>query len=152
MDDTLISVGAQKRATKICSEVASWTVARVEALFELPLNELLYRAHLIHRENFDPNSVQLSTLLSIKTGGCPEDCAYCPQSRRYETGVENRPLASVDTVLSAARTAKANGATRFCMGADWRGPKDRDLEQVLLLVSSVRELGKIGRASCRERV
>lgn len=142
MDDSLVSVGSVgKRTATMCVEAATWTVARIEALFELPLNDLLYRAHVVHRENFDPNSVQLSTLLSIKTGGCPEDCAYCPQSRRYETGVENEPLVSVDSVLSAAQTAKASGATRFCMGAAWRSPKDRDLEQVLLLVSSVHDLG-----------
>jgi biotin synthase len=113
----------------------------VAELLALPLPELLYRAQTVHRQHFDPTRVQLSTLLSIKTGGCPEDCAYCPQSRRYQTGVEDEPLLDVDTVLDAARAAKAAGATRFCMGAAWRGPKQRELEQVLGLVKAVKGLG-----------
>jgi biotin synthase len=117
------------------------SVESILELFELPFNDLIYRAHEVHRRNFDPNAVQLSTLLSIKTGGCPEDCQYCPQSKRYHTGVQDEALLSVGEVLSAARAAKANGATRFCMGAAWRGPKERDLAQVLPLVSAVRELG-----------
>ena len=117
------------------------TVDSVLELFEAPFNDLIYRAHEVHRRHFDPNAVQLSTLLSIKTGGCPEDCQYCPQSKRYHTGVQDEPLLSLDEVLSAARAAKANGATRFCMGAAWRGPKERDLAQVLPLVSAVHELG-----------
>jgi biotin synthase len=117
------------------------TVEAILELFELPFNDLLYRAHQVHRENFDPNTVQLSTLLSIKTGGCPEDCQYCPQAKRYHTGVEDEPLLTADAVLAAAQAAKANGATRFCMGAAWRGPKERDLKQVLPLVSAVHELG-----------
>jgi biotin synthase len=119
----------------------TWTTQSVLELLELPFNDLIYRAHEAHRTNFDPNTVQLSTLLSIKTGGCPEDCQYCPQAKRYHTGVEDEPLLSVETVLAAAQAAKANGATRFCMGAAWRGPKERDLAQVLPLVSAVRELG-----------
>lgn len=118
-----------------------WTAAAVADLLALPLPELLYRAQTVHRQHFDPTRVQLSTLLSIKTGGCPEDCAYCPQSRRYQTGVEDEPLLDVDTVLDAARAAKAAGATRFCMGAAWRGPKQRELEQVLGLVKAVKGLG-----------
>jgi biotin synthase len=110
-------------------------------LFEAPFHDLIYRAHQVHRQNFDPNRVQLSTLLSIKTGGCPEDCGYCPQSRRYHTGVENQPLMTLEDVLAAANAAKANGATRFCMGAAWRGPKDRELKEVLPLVQAVHELG-----------
>ena len=117
------------------------TVESILELFELPFNDLIYRAHEVHRRNFDPNTVQLSTLLSIKTGGCPEDCQYCPQAKRYHTGVQDEPLLSVDAVREAARAAKANGATRFCMGAAWRGPKERDLAQVLPMVSAVRELG-----------
>ena len=101
----------------------------------------IYRAHGVHRDNFPPNTVQLSTLLSIKTGGCPEDCKYCPQSTRYDAGVANEPLLGVDDVLAAAQAAKANGATRFCMGAAWRGPKDRDLDKVLELVRAVKGLG-----------
>ncbi|HXZ53313.1 MAG TPA: biotin synthase BioB [Burkholderiales bacterium] len=118
-----------------------WPVEAVLQLFELPFNDLLHRAHLVHRAHFDPNTVQLSTLLSIKTGGCPEDCQYCPQAKRYNTGVEDEPLMTHDAVLAAARTAKANGATRFCMGAAWRGPKERDLERVLPLVAAVHDLG-----------
>ncbi|HET9576866.1 MAG TPA: biotin synthase, partial [Usitatibacter sp.] len=97
------------------------------ALFDLPFNDLIFRAHTVHRANFDPNAVQRSTLLSIKTGGCPEDCGYCPQAARYHTGVESQDLMPLDEVVAAARTAKEHGATRFCMGAAWRGPKARDL-------------------------
>jgi len=118
-----------------------YSVAEVAALFELPFNDLMYRAQSVHRAHFDPNAVQLSTLLSIKTGGCPEDCAYCPQAARYHTGVEAQPLLGLDTVLDAAREAKTNGASRFCMGAAWRGPKQRDLEPVLDMVRGVKALG-----------
>src|SRR5688572_6551809 len=120
---------------------AAWNVAQVEALFAAPFNDLLERAHRVHREHFDPNAVQLSTLLSIKTGGCPEDCGYCPQAARYHTGVANEALMSVDEVLTAARAARDKGATRFCMGAAWRGPKQRDLERVVEMVKAVRGLG-----------
>jgi len=119
----------------------SWTPEAVLELLEAPFNDLLYRAHGVHRENFDPNTIQLSTLLSIKTGGCPEDCRYCPQAKRYHTGVEDEPLLTADAVIAAAQAAKANGATRFCMGAAWRGPKERDLAQVLPLISAVHETG-----------
>jgi biotin synthase len=118
-----------------------WTSEAVLELLEQPFNDLVYRAHQVHRESFDPNAVQLSTLLSIKTGGCPEDCGYCPQAKRYHTGVEEEPLLSAEVVIEAARAAKASGATRFCMGAAWRGPKERDLAQVLPLVSAVHEMG-----------
>jgi len=118
-----------------------WSVEAVEALYALPFNDLLYRAQKVHREHFDPNSVQLSTLLSIKTGGCPEDCGYCPQAARYHTGVENEALLSVEDVVAAARSARAQGATRFCMGAAWRGPKQRDLDRVVDMVKAVRGLG-----------
>jgi biotin synthase len=120
---------------------SKWTVAQVVALFELPFMDLLYRAQTVHRGNFDANAVQLSTLLSIKTGGCPEDCAYCPQAARYHTGVEAQDLLPLADVLEAARAAKACGATRFCMGAAWRGPKAKDLEPVLEMVSAVKALG-----------
>jgi len=113
----------------------------VVALFELPFTELVYRAQSVHREHFDPARLQLSTLLSVKTGGCPEDCAYCPQSRRYSTGVENEPLLALDEILETATAAKANGATRFCMGAAWRGPKERDLEKVMVFIKEVKKLG-----------
>jgi biotin synthase len=118
-----------------------WSRAEVERLFELPFNDLVYRAASCHRAHFDPNRVQLSTLLSIKTGGCPEDCAYCPQSARYQTGVANEPMLALEAVVDAARAAKAAGATRFCMGAAWRGPKQRDLEPVLAMVRAVKSLG-----------
>src|SRR5260221_14063180 len=108
--------------------------AEALALFDLPFNDLLFRAHTAHRENFDPNRVQRSTLLSIKTGGCPEDCGYCPQAARYHTGVENQPLMPLDDVGAAARRAKDNGAPRFCRGAAWRGPQARDPEPVLPMV------------------
>ncbi|MHB1950539.1 MAG: biotin synthase BioB [Acidiferrobacteraceae bacterium] len=114
-------------------------VEAVERLFEEPFNDLLYRAHQAHRTHFDPNTVQLSTLLSVKTGGCPEDCAYCPQSIHH--GSEGEPLLGLEEVVARARAAKASGATRFCMGAAWRGPKDRDLAPVLEMVSAVRALG-----------
>jgi len=111
------------------------------ALYALPFNDLLHEAHTIHRRHFDPNRVQRSTLLSIKTGGCPEDCAYCPQAARYHTGVEAEPLMPLDEVVRAARIAQENGASRFCMGAAWRGPKARDLEPVLEMVREVKKLG-----------
>lgn len=118
-----------------------WAPSEVEALFALPFNDLLFQAHSIHRAYFDPNEVQVSTLLSIKTGACPEDCAYCPQSTRYETGLEAEKLMEVEQVLSQARAAAATGATRFCMGAAWRSPKDRDMPYVVAMVKGVRELG-----------
>jgi biotin synthase len=119
----------------------SWSVDAVESLFAQPFSDLLHRAQSVHREHFDPNAVQLSTLLSIKTGGCPEDCAYCPQAARYHTGVANEALMSVEDVVAAAQSAREHGATRFCMGAAWRGPKQRDLERVAAMVKAVRALG-----------
>jgi biotin synthase len=118
-----------------------WSVEAVLALLELPLPELMFRAQQAHREQFDPAEIELATLLSVKTGGCPEDCGYCPQSARFDAGVKSQPLMPLDEVLSAARTAKANGATRFCMGAAWRSPKARDLERVARMVSGVKALG-----------
>jgi len=118
-----------------------WSEHEVTALLTEPLNDLLFAAQSLHRRYFDPNEVQLSTLLNIKSGGCPEDCAYCPQSARYDTGVESDALLDVGTVRKAAETAKANGATRFCMGAAWRSPKDRDLDKVAVLIETVKELG-----------
>lgn len=118
-----------------------WRLAEVEELFRLPFADLLYSAQQVHREHFDANAVQLSTLLSIKTGGCPEDCSYCPQAARYDTSVDNQALMKIEDVLAAARVAKDAGATRFCMGAAWRGPKQRDLESVLEMVREVKALG-----------
>jgi biotin synthase len=123
------------------ADTRRWTVTAIEALFALPFNDLLFRAQQVHRAHFDPNAVQLSTLLSIKTGGCAEDCGYCPQAARYHTGVENQDILSVDEVVAAARAAREHGATRFCMGAAWRGPKQRDLDKVVAMVKAVRGLG-----------
>lgn len=125
-----------------CSEsVERWTIEQIEALYALPFNDLLFQAQTVHRNHFDANAVQVSTLLSIKTGGCSEDCGYCPQAARYHTGVENEPLMALDDVLQAAREAKANGASRFCMGAAWRSPKQKDLEPVLKMIAEVKSLG-----------
>ncbi len=118
-----------------------WTPAEVQSLFELPFNDLLFRAHGVHRQHFDANAVQVSTLLSIKTGACPEDCAYCPQSARYDTGLERERLMPLAEVLEAAQRAREKGASRFCMGAAWRSPKDRDLDQVVEMVEAVKGLG-----------
>jgi biotin synthase len=118
-----------------------WTRDEVRALFALPFPALIFRAAQVHREHFDPTEVQISTLLSIKTGGCPEDCAYCPQAAQYDTGVKAEKLMSLDAVLSEARAAKAGGASRFCMGAAWRSPKDRDLDSVCAMVEGVKALG-----------
>jgi biotin synthase len=118
-----------------------WTRDEVVALFALPFNDLLFRAHAVHREHHDPNAVQVSTLLSIKTGGCPEDCAYCPQAARYDTGVQAQKLLEIDEVLQRARAARDAGASRFCMGAAWRGPKDRDIPKVAAIVRAVKDLG-----------
>lgn len=118
-----------------------WTVDEVAALFEQPFNDLIFRAQQTHRENFDANAIQLSTLLSIKTGGCEEDCKYCPQSVHFETGLKAEKLLPLEEVLEAARAAKASGATRFCMGAAWRSPKERHIEQINEMVSGVKALG-----------
>jgi biotin synthase len=118
-----------------------WTLDEARALFALPFSDLLYQAQRVHRLSFDPNRVQVSTLLSVKTGACPEDCAYCPQSVRYDTGVEREEVLDVAAVVAAARAAKQGGATRFCMGAAYRSPKPKQLEQVKDMVRAVRELG-----------
>src|SRR6201997_3780380 len=118
-----------------------WTRQEIRALFDLPFPELMFRAQSVHRQHFDPAEVQISTLLSIKTGGCPEDCAYCPQSAKFDTGVKAEKLMDLDAVLAEARAAKAGGASRFCMGAAWRSPKDRDLDKVCEMVEGVKNLG-----------
>jgi biotin synthase len=118
-----------------------WSVDAIEALFNLPFPELMHRAQTVHRENFDPTRVEFATLLSVKTGGCAEDCGYCPQAARYDTGVEASKLMEPAEVLAAAQRAQAAGATRFCMGAAWRSPKDRDIEKVAELVRTVKALG-----------
>ncbi|WP_022954450.1 biotin synthase BioB [Leucothrix mucor] len=119
----------------------NWTVEEVEELFDLPFNDLIFRAHQLHRENFQPNEVQISTLLSIKTGACPEDCSYCSQSAINDTGLEKERLLELEAVKSAAAEAKANGATRFCMGAAWRNPTDKSLDKVIDMVTEVRGMG-----------
>ena len=118
-----------------------WSRADVAALLALPFPELLFRAQTAHREHFDPARIQISTLLSIKTGGCPEDCGYCPQAAGYDTGTKANKLMAVEAVLAEARAAKAKGAARFCMGAAWRSPKDHDLDAVCDMISGVKELG-----------
>lgn len=118
-----------------------WELAEIEALFDLPFNDLIYQAHSLHRKHFNPNTVQISTLLSIKTGACPEDCSYCSQSARNDTGLERERLLPLDEVITAASEAKANGSTRFCMGAAWRNPTDKNLDRVIEMVSAVKNLG-----------
>lgn len=118
-----------------------WSTDEIEQLFNLPFNDVLFHAQQVHRSHFDPNQVQVSTLLSIKTGRCPEDCGYCPQSVRYDTEVESEALLPLEEVLEQAQAAKAKGSSRFCMGAAWRSPKDRDLDQVIEMVKEVKALG-----------
>ena len=125
----------------LCRVRHDWTRAEIGALFDLPFPELIFRAQSIHRQYFDPAEVQISTLLSIKTGGCPEDCAYCPQCARYDTGIHAEKLMALDAVVAEARAAKSAGASRFCMGAAWRSPKDSDLARVCAMVEAVKGLG-----------
>jgi len=144
MDDrTLSHAPAEDALVRGLDGIArhDWTRPEIEALFELPFPDLIFHAQRIHRLHFDPREVQISTLLSIKTGGCPEDCAYCPQSAHYDTGVKADKLMEVDAVLAEARAARAAGASRFCMGAAWRSPRDRDLEAVCAMVEGVKALG-----------
>ncbi|MGZ3182742.1 MAG: biotin synthase BioB [Telluria sp.] len=128
-------------AKPIAAPEGPWPLQDVLALFALPFNELLFRAQQVHRASFPDGDVELATLLSIKTGGCEEDCAYCPQAARYDTGVEAKKILDLDTVLAAAQEAKDHGATRFCMGAAWRSPKERDMEKVEAMVRGVKALG-----------
>ncbi|APD93597.1 biotin synthase BioB [Alteromonas mediterranea] len=118
-----------------------WSKAEVEALFAMPFNDLLFNAQVVHRQHFNPNEVQVSTLLSIKTGACPEDCKYCPQSARYDTGLEKERLLEIEKVIQRAKEAKQVGSTRFCMGAAWRNPRDRDMPYILKMVEEVKSLG-----------
>ena len=118
-----------------------WKLDEIKALFELPFNDLLFKAHSIHRENFDPNQVQVSSLLNIKTGACPEDCSYCSQSSKYDTGLEREKLMEIDEVLKQAQNAKNKGATRFCMGAAWRNPTDKSLDKVIPMIQGVKAMG-----------
>jgi len=139
--DSAVHSNAPDHQTADAAAPLRWTTDAVAALFDLPFNDLMFRAHSVHRAYFDPNAVQLSTLLSVKTGGCPEDCGYCPQSVRHATGVDDEDMLAVDEVVAAARAAQHNGATRFCMGAAWRAPRQRDLERVIEMVQAVRALG-----------
>jgi biotin synthase len=118
-----------------------WSRDEILALFEMPFNDLLFQAQTVHRQNFNPNEVQLSTLLSIKTGACPEDCKYCPQSARYDTGLEKEKLMQIEQVIEAAKAAKASGSSRFCMGAAWRSPHDRDIPAIEAMIKEVKSLG-----------
>lgn len=123
------------------SEPVTWSIADIVALYELPFAELLYQAHTVHRSHHNPQTVQLSSLLSIKTGGCPEDCAYCPQSSRYTTNVQNEPLMPLQEVIAAARKAQESGAERFCMGAAWRSPTAKQIDDVAAMIAAVKALG-----------
>lgn len=135
------AVSQQSIVNPTSAAMERWSVAAALGLLELPLMELLFRAHTVHREHFNHNQVQLSTLLNIKTGACPEDCAYCPQSARYDTGVSATELMSVAAVREAALRARAAGATRFCMGAAWRAPKDKEIDKVIPLIQTIKDLG-----------
>ena len=138
---TIEFIRPAKHSAKSAPHPQRWSVEQIEALFNLPFADLLYRAQQVHREHFDPNAVQLSTLLSIKTGGCSEDCAYCPQSAFNSTGVENQKMLAVEVVVAAALAAKQSGASRFCMGAAWREPSEEDMGAVVEMVKAVRGLG-----------
>lgn len=131
----------QNGITSNSGRMLRWSIPEILALLDMPFNDLLYRAQTVHRQHHDPNGVQLSTLISVKTGGCPEDCGYCPQAARYHTGVENQAMLSIDEVVTAASAAKAKGASRFCMGAAWRGPKQRDIEKMTEMIRAVKSLG-----------
>ena len=129
-------------AVEIDNELRNdWSLDEIRALFALPFNDLLFRAQVVHRAHFDPNQVQVSTLLSIKTGACAEDCAYCSQSAKYDTGLEREKLLPLDEVIEAAQAARAKGSTRFCMGAAWRNPTDKNLDRVIDMIAAVRGLG-----------
>jgi len=118
-----------------------WQMDEIQNLFDMPFNDLLFKAHTIHRDNFDPNYVQVSSLLNIKTGACPEDCSYCSQSSKYDTGLEREKLMEIELVLEQAQTAKDQGATRFCMGAAWRNPTDKSLDKVIPMIQGVKDMG-----------
>ena len=141
LEKPLTQIKSQDQLIKELDIGASWTVAQIEALFALPFNELMFKAQETHRHNFPEGDVELATLLSIKTGGCPEDCGYCPQAARYHTDIKANKLMDLDEVLEAAKAAKAAGSNRFCMGAAWREPKDRDIEKVTAMIKGVKALG-----------
>ena len=135
------STSAAQLATRTSDLRYDWTATDAEALIAMPFNDLIYLAQTVHRRHFNANEVQISTLLSIKTGGCPEDCAYCPQSAHYDTGLGREALMEIDAVVAAAARAKDSGASRFCMGAAWRSPTDRDLDQICKMIEGVRRIG-----------
>ncbi|PDT42161.1 biotin synthase BioB [Sinorhizobium sp. FG01] len=139
MQDALVTSGADSMSSG--SDVTAWTLAAATKIYNLPFNDLLFRAQSIHRTHFDPNAVQMSRLLSIKTGGCAEDCGYCSQSAHYPTGLKASKLMEVERVIAEARKAQDGGATRYCMGAAWRSPKERDMEAIVAMVRGVRALG-----------
>jgi len=136
-----VAARPREEAAATASPAARWTVAEVEALYQLPFMDLIHRAQQVHRENFDANEIQRSTLLSVKTGGCSEDCGYCSQAARYNTDTEREAMLPLDEVIAAAQAAKDKGASRFCMGAAWRGPKDKDLAKVSEMIRAVKGLG-----------
>ncbi|MEO9946374.1 biotin synthase BioB [Paraglaciecola sp.] len=136
-----LSTSSLSPSDAIAAPRHDWTIKEVNDLFDMPFNDLMFQAQIVHRKHFDPNQVQVSTLLSIKTGACPEDCKYCPQSARYDTGLEKERLLEIDKVIQRAKEAKAAGSTRFCMGAAWRNPKDRDMPYVTDMVKEVKKLG-----------
>ena len=138
--ETEVLLHTPNKATPHAS-VQYWRVCQVEELYDLPFMDLVYRAAQVHREHFNPNEIQLSSLLSIKTGGCPEDCAYCPQSAHYDTGVEKQALLQIEDIVAKAKIAKERGASRFCMGAAWRGPHQRDMGKLTEIISAVKALG-----------
>jgi biotin synthase len=140
-EKSLTHVKSQKDLHKELDASGAWSVAQIETLFALPFSDLMFKAQETHRLNFPDGDVELATLLSIKTGGCPEDCAYCPQAARYDTDVKANKLLDLDEVLEAAKAAKAAGSNRFCMGAAWREPKDRDIEKVTAMIKGVKALG-----------
>jgi len=134
----LINLNTENQMIEVKND---WELDEIKALFELPFNDLLFKAHSIHRETFDPNNVQVSSLLNIKTGACPEDCSYCSQSSKYDTGLEREKLMEIDQVLHQAKKAKDKGASRFCMGAAWRNPTDKSLDKVIPMIQGVKAMG-----------
>jgi biotin synthase len=137
----MLDVTSETTAAAPAGSPAEWTSESAAAVYRLPFNDLLFRAQAVHRQHFDPNRVQLSRLLNIKTGGCPEDCGYCSQSSHHDTGLSATKLMDVETILAEARKAKEGGATRYCMGAAWRNPKPRDMDAVVEIVGAVKALG-----------
>ena len=139
--NSIIKKQLAQTTSKGAGAVSSWNISQIEELLDLPFNDLIYQAQSVHRQYHDANSVQLSTLVSVKTGGCSEDCGYCPQAARYHTGVNDEDMLSLDKVVSTAKEAKSQGASRFCMGAAWRGPKQRDIEKITEIIGAVKEMG-----------